>query len=207
MTSWFEQLSALRERLGTRELARRLKVPPPSLRRVFSTKRASARFQKAAASVYRRHEAARARTAERRERLAIQQEPPRFVPGYGPEKTKRVLAQLRQMRADTAIAWQEARDGLRALSSMAAKGNLQNAEKILKIQAETVQNFLSLETKLANAELRMLPPEAMTLQKILDSIELEQADRKLPGVARKYHLSSRAVYTLYFSPPSLGRST
>lgn len=197
------RLRKLRDSLGTRELAHILGIEPHSLRRNFSTGRWSKRLQQRAKELlaHRRRKAAAEPDIERE---VIQQEPTQVVPGYGPEKQKRVYVELQKLRAQAAIDWQDTRNAIRRAERL--------REPILPITRRNLDRFLQLTNTLSGAIRRLAPPGMETLEDALERIqekdlEQEDFDRLAPKLARRHGVELRAVYTLFFSPPTHGVAT
>lgn len=215
MSDWFSKIKDLRARLGTAALAKKLRIPAPSLRRLLSTGKWSPAMRKRAEKIISRYEAAQKRKTKSSsqpvtslppestdksqddvEREAIQTEPPAIVPGYSESKKKWVLLELRRLRGEIASEWSDTKRAIKLLEKQKTT--------VPTITKNNLERFRVLSEKLKRAEERMTPKKEMTLDQVLDRIAVDSIDYQAPRLARKFKMSVRGIYTLFFSPPTHG---
>ncbi|HEX2599569.1 MAG TPA: hypothetical protein VHL05_12380 [Terriglobales bacterium] len=172
-TPEYEHLRRLREAIGTAALAQRLGIPVPSLRRLFSTGVWSPHIENKVSALL--------------EREAIEKEGNTVVPGYGPEKTERALGELRKLIANVAVEEQETRRTIKRAERLGEPVSPETRENLLKFQAQW--------GALRRAESNLSPESFEGIVARINNIE-----REAHGVARKFNVDARAVYTLFFSP-------
>lgn len=126
------------------------------------------------------------------ERHAIQSEPQQVVPGYGPQKMARVLSDIRHLRGQNSIAHQEAKQERKAL--------LKHRAQVPDYLQADIDRFVRLDISMAAFEQAVSPSE--TIEERLSRVD--DIDREYLSIARKFNLTHRAVYSLYYSPPTTG---
>lgn len=195
----FSQFRALHKKLGTPRLAQKLGVSESTVRRQLRAQKLSPQVSKKASKIVNYYKGAAKRKKERKyvaaEREAIQAETLRTVPGYSQRKLDEVvLPWMRKFIGESSVRHQEIRHTIKVLN----RSNLAVPEQLTSEMEELARrNAIALRIE------RAIRPS--------DTIEdrlyrVENIDKEYASIARQYGMTARAVYSLYYSPPSLGTS-
>jgi AraC-like DNA-binding protein len=182
----FRRFRALHKRLGTKKLARATGLSESTVRRGLRDKTLSERSSGKLDRYLERQYA-------REERRAIRAEIPQTIPSYSAQKWARVLGDIRALRGENSIAHQRVKH---AIKEIQGRGLAVDAA----LEADQ-HRYQRLDENLSKLERDIKPTD--TLEERLHRVQNIDNEHKI--IARKYGLTARAVYSLYYSPPSYGR--